>query len=199
MVKKSFFCLIITILSLSGCIAKSPKPVFKAMDITGAPWGGNFSLNDTQGNSITLASYRGKAVMLFFGYTHCPDECPDTMSKLNIVMHELGPSANHVQVLFATVDPERDTSAVLAHWLHQFNPSFIGLEGTLAQMKKTAADFHIFFSKHYDAPGSKNYSVDHSDIIYVYDTKGRIRLAMPITESSDDMTQDMKTLLSNPV
>lgn len=150
-------------------------PAFRSTDITGAEWAREFSLTDHGGKPRTLADFRGKVVVLFFGYTQCPDVCPTTLAELKSVVEGLGEEGKRVQVLFVTVDPERDTQALLAQYVPAFHPSFVGLRGNADQLARTAKEFKVFFQK---VPGSKpdNYSVDHTAGSYVFDPEGRIRL-----------------------
>lgn len=159
--------------ALAGCGGQGPQ--FKNVDITGADYGKDFALVDHTGKTRTLADFRGKAVVVFFGYTHCPDVCPTTLAELKMVKEQLGPDAERLQVLFVTVDPDRDTQDVLARYVPAFDPGFIGLRGDAAATAKVAKDFKVFYQK---VPGSKpdNYSVDHTAGSYVFDPQGRLRL-----------------------
>ena len=158
---------------LAGCGPSGPK--FKNTDITGADWAQDFALTDQAGKPRTLTDFRGKVVVMFFGYVHCPDVCPTTLAELKSVVEGLGEDGKRVQVLFVTVDPERDTQAVLSQYVPAFHPSFIGLRGSEDQLARTAKEFKVFFQK---VPGSRpdNYTVDHTAGSYVYDPEGRIRL-----------------------
>ena len=148
---------------------------FRSTDITGAEWARELSLTDHTGKSRTLADFRGKVVVVFFGYMQCPDVCPTTLAELKSVVEGLGEDGKRVQVLFVTVDPERDTQALLSQYVPAFHPSFIGLHGNADQLARTAKEFKVFFQK---VPGSRpdNYSVDHTAGNYVFDPDGRIRL-----------------------
>ena len=132
-------------------------------------------------------------VVLFFGYTHCPDVCPTTMAKLNGVMQKLGPEASRVQVLFVTLDPERDTQALLAQYVPAFNPAFLGLYGDAAATDRVAKEFKIYYQK---VPGSSadNYTLDHTAASYVFDPQGRLRLLMSPDLGMDAIAADIKTL-----
>lgn len=150
-------------------------PAFRSTDITGAEWARELSLTDHTGKPRTLSDFRGRVVVVFFGYVHCPDVCPTTLAELKSVVDGLGEDGKRIQVLFVTVDPERDTQAVLSQYVPAFHPSFIGLHGSADQLARTAKEFKVFFQK---APGSRpdNYTVDHTAGSYVYDPEGRIRL-----------------------
>jgi protein SCO1/2 len=173
----------------------TPTATFKATDITGAPWGQDFKLTDHNGQIRTLADFRGSIVAIFFGYTHCPDVCPTTLSDFALAMRELGEDGKRVQVLFVTVDPERDTPELLAKYVPSFNPGFLGLYTDPASLAALAKDFKVVYQKN-TTSGSKNYLIDHSAGTYVYDTKGRLRLLIPYGAGPRDIAQDLKTLLA---
>jgi len=184
-----------TALALAGCTDSSaPKPSFHATDITGAEYGSTFSLTDHHGTPRTLADFRGKVVTMFFGYTQCPDVCPTTLSTMSEVMRQLGPDAERVQVLFVTVDPERDTQALLANYVPQFDARFLGLYGDAAQTQAVAKDFRVFYQKSGDTEGM-NYTVDHVAGTYVFDPAGRLRLYVRHGESAENIAADIKALL----
>jgi protein SCO1 len=177
--------------ALAGC--GGPGTQFKNVDITGADYGKDFSLTDHTGRARTLADFRGKAVVMFFGYTHCPDVCPTTLAELKMVRSQLGPDGERVQVLFVTVDPERDTQGVLAQYVPAFDPSFLGLRADAAATAKVAKDFKVFYQK---VPGSKpdNYSIDHTAGSYVFDPQGRLRLFVRHGNATN-LTSDLRLLL----
>lgn len=185
--------------SLLGCDRPqppaSPAVVFKATDITGAPWGQDFRLTDHNGQTRALADFRGKLVAIFFGYTHCPDVCPTTLSDFALAMREMGEDGKRVQVLFVTVDPERDTPELLARYVPSFNTGFLGLYTDPDSLAALAKDFKVVYQKN-TTSGSKNYLIDHSAGTYVYDTAGRLRLLIPYGAGPRDIAQDLKTLLS---
>lgn len=167
---------------------------FFLTDVTGADFGKTFALNDHHGQPKTLQSYQGKVVLLFFGFTHCPDVCPTSLFKLKQAMDKLGAEANQVQVLFVTLDPNRDTPEKLAQYVPAFHPSFVGLSADEAQIAKVAADFKVVYSKQNE--GSKNYTLDHTAYVYVYDKKSNLRLFYrPDSNTVDQLVQDIKTLL----
>lgn len=179
--------------SLAGC---GPRPAdFKGTDVTGVDWGRDFHLTDTAGKPRSLADFRGKVVVVFFGYTHCPDVCPTTLSDMASVMKRLGKDAQRVQVLFITLDPARDTPALLAQYVPSFNPSFLGLYGGEAKTKETAQEFKVFYQK--QETGSKvGYTLDHSANTYVFDPAGRLRLLFGFGAGVDPMVHDIKELLA---
>lgn len=184
---------LLLVVLLAGCGGGAPK--FKSTDITGAGYGKELSLTDQNGQSRTLADFRGKVVVLFFGYTHCPDVCPTTLAELSQVMRMLGPDADRVQVLFVTVDPERDTPAVLSQYVSAFDSRFLGLYGDAAQTRRAAKEFKVFYEKHKGAaPGE--YSVDHSAGTYVIDPEGRLRLFVGYGKADAGLAHDIRTLLN---
>jgi protein SCO1/2 len=176
----------------SGC---SEPPKFNATDISGVDWGKDFSLTDHTGQTRKLADYRGKAVVLFFGYTQCPDICPTTLATMRDAVGLLGADAARVQVLFVTVDPARDTQQVLAQYAPWFHPSFVGLYADEATIAAMAKDFKIFYAKQPGKdPGS--YSIDHSAASYIFDPQGRLRLTVRHGETPDRIAADLKLLLA---
>jgi protein SCO1 len=185
-------------LLLAVCVAAAcgrEGPQFKNIDITGADYGKDFHLTDHTGKPRQLADFRGKIVMLFFGYTHCPDVCPVTMAQLAQVMKELGGDAGRVQVLFVTLDPERDTREMLAQYVPAFNPDFLGLYGDMTATQETAKAFRVFFQKQ---PGktAEAYTIDHTAGTYVFDTQGRLRLFVRYGQEGADLLSDVRILLS---
>ena len=165
--------------------------------ITGADFGKELALTGHDGKPRTLADFRGKAVVLFFGYTHCPDICPTTLADMAGVMKKLGKDAGRVQVLFVTVDPERDTPAVLSRYVPAFDPSFLGLYGDAAATQRAAKEFKIFYEKRPgSAPGS--YTIDHSAQSYILDAQGRLRLLVRTERIADDLPGDLRSLLGLP-
>ena len=177
---------------LSACSPDGPK--FQGSDITGASFGRDFALVDASGAPRTLADFRGKAVVLFFGYTQCPDVCPTTMAELAQVMKRLGPDADRVQVLFVTVDPDRDTAALLAQYVPAFDARFIGLRGDAEATQRTAKEFKVIYQKQPGkTPGS--YTVDHSAGTFIFDPKGRLRLFVNYGQGPDVFTHDLREIL----
>ena len=171
------------------------KPQFESVDITGANYAHDFHLIDAGGKPRSLADYRGKEVVLFFGYTQCPDVCPTTMAELKTVMQILGPDADRVQVLFVTLDPERDKPALLAHYVPAFDPRFVGLFADEATTAQTAKEFKVFYQR-VPGPTPTSYTFDHTAGTYVFDTNGRIRLFLRQGQSASSIAHDLKQLLS---
>lgn len=171
------------------------KPQFASTDISGADYAKDFALTDHTGKPRTMADFRGKAVVMFFGYTQCPDICPTTMTGMTEAMRLLGEDAKKVQVLFVTVDPERDTQQLLAQYVPAFHPSFIGLYSDPQTIAKTAQAFRVFYQKQ---PGStpSTYTVDHTAGSYVFDPQGRLRLYVKHGEKPELIAGDLKQLLA---
>ena len=171
-----------------------PEPVFRSTDITGADYGKTLQLTDHHGQARTLADFKGKVVTIFFGYTQCPDVCPTALSGMSEVMQQLGPDGDKVQVLFVTVDPERDTPALLAEYVPVFDKRFLGLYGTPEKIAEVAKDFRVFYRKSGDLEG--HYTIDHSAGTYVFDPQGRLRLYVKHAETPDVIAADIKALLA---
>ena len=181
--------------SLLAC-QKSPSavPAFHATDITGASFARDFELPDHNGKTRKLADFRGKVVALFFGYTHCPDVCPTTLSDLASALKSMGADAQKVQVLFVTLDPDRDTPALLQRYVPAFNPTFLGLHPNKEQLKSIASEYKVVYQKN-PSIDKDDYLIDHSAGTYVYDTKGRLRLLIPYGSSVEAIAHDLKALL----
>lgn len=179
-------------LLIAGCGPSGPK--FQNADITGAGYARELSLTDHTGKRRTLADFRGKVVVVFFGYLHCPDICPTTLAHLKSVIEQLGDDGKRVQVLFVTVDPQRDTPQLLAQYVPAFHADFLGLYGDMKQTARVAKEFKVFYQK---VPGSRpdNYSVDHTAGIYVFDPKGRVRLLVK-QGHVDTFATEIRILLS---
>ena len=181
--------------ALAGCGQDSDKPKFQLTDITGVSWGKKLELTDHDGKRRTLQDFKGKVVVLFFGFTHCPDACPTTLAELATVAKELGPDAQRLQVLTVTVDPERDTPEVLRKYVPSFNPSFLGLYGTPAETTAAAKEFKVYVQKQ-PQPGG-GYTVDHSAGTFVFDREGRLRLFGNYGAGAKALLHDIKLLLSS--
>jgi protein SCO1 len=175
---------------------------FKNTDITGATYAQGFALTDHNGTPRTLADFKGRVVMVFFGFTQCPDVCPSTLAEMRSVLSKLGTDAARVQVIFITVDPERDTKELLAQYVPSFNPSFLGLYADPAITLATAKSFKVFYQK---VPGKTpgSYTVDHTAASYVFDAQGKIRLFVRHQLPSDApgaaekrLLHDLKKLLA---
>ena len=179
-------------LGLAGCSPSPPK--FNAVDMTGADYAKDFKLADADGKLRTLADFKGKVVVLFFGYAQCPDVCPTTMAEMTQVKQKLGKDADRFQVLFMTVDPERDTPQIMKAYMQAFDPSFVALIPTPEQLPQVAKDFKVYYKKSEGkAPGS--YTMDHSAASFVYDPQGNLRLYVRYGAGVDAVAADVKTLL----
>lgn len=178
---------------LAACSA-DPKPSFKAVDITGAEYGHDFKLPDTEGKPRSVDDFKGKAVIVFFGYTQCPDACPTTLAEIAEAKRLLGPDGARVQPVLISLDPERDKPDVLKAYVHNFGPDFIALRGTPEQTAAIAKDFKVFYRKvKGSTPGS--YTLDHSAASYVYDPKGRLRLYVRYGGGAQPLADDLKLIL----
>ena len=190
------------LLALAALISACDKPgtggasnSFRAVDITGAEYARNLSLQDPDGKTRTLADFKGKVTVVFFGYTQCPDVCPTTMAELAQVKKSLGADGERVQGVFVTVDPERDTAELLKAYMGSFDPSFVALRGTPEQTAATAKEFKVFYAK---VPGKTegSYTMDHTAGSYVFDTQGKLRLFVRYGSGADALAADLKALLA---
>ena len=171
------------------------QPSFRSVDVTGADFGRELRLTDHTGRARTLADFKGKVTVVFFGFTQCPDACPTTLAELKSVKEQLGNDGDRLQVLFVTVDPERDTPELLAKYVPAFDPSFLGLYGDAEAIARTAKEFRVFYQK---VPGTSpgSYSVDHTVAAYVYDPAGRLRLYVKHGQGADALVHDVRLLLA---
>ncbi len=183
---------------LAACDVKpgagGAKPSFQGIDITGAEYARTLALTDQFGARRTLAEFKGKAVVVFFGYTQCPDVCPTTMAELAQAKKALGADGDRVQGIFVTVDPDRDKPALLKEYLAGFDAGFIGLAGSAAETKAAAREFKVFFAK---VPGKTetSYTMDHTAGAYVFDPAGKVRLFVRYGGGAAAMAVDLKALL----
>ena len=175
---------------LAACSEEQQR--FKSTDITGADYGKSLALTDHNGTQRSLEDFRGKAVVVFFGFTQCPDFCPTTLADIASSLKGLGPEAERVQVLFVTVDPERDTQDVLRKYVTAFDPRFLGLYGDPEATRKAAKEFKVYFEKR---KSGQTYTMDHSAQSYVIDPQGRLRLFVRHERIGQDLTEDLRTLL----
>jgi protein SCO1 len=184
----------VALLGLAGCdIGGRDKP-FNGADLTGASYAQRLALTDQNGQPRTLGDFKGKVTVVFFGYTQCPDVCPATMAELAEVKRSLGADGERVQGVFVTVDPERDTPALLKSYMAGFDPSFVALRGTPEQTQAVAKEFKVFYAK---VPGKEpgSYTMDHSAGSYVFDTNGRIRLFERYGVGPQALAADLKRLM----
>jgi protein SCO1/2 len=183
----------VAVLALTACEPSAPAPTYHARDITGVMPPLAFQLTDGTGAAVTAANYRGKIVLVFFGYTHCPDVCPTTLAKLTQVLKRLGPTADSVRVLFVSVDPARDTPKLLMGYAAAFAPQFVGLTGSDAQLTEVTKRYRVAYRR--EKPGANGeYAVYHSSAIFIFDISGNARLLATGTESVADLTQDLRAL-----
>jgi protein SCO1/2 len=180
--------------SKSGQGPAQAQQAFNAVDLTGADYAKDFSLPDVEGKPRTLADFKGKVVALFFGYTQCPDVCPTTMAELAEVKRQLGADAGKLQVVFITVDPERDTPQVLSAYMANFDPAFVALRPTPDQLAATARDFKVYYKK-VDGTKPGSYTMDHSAATYLYDPQGRLRLYSRYGGGAQPLLSDIKGLM----
>jgi protein SCO1/2 len=180
---------------LPGGAAKEP---FVAVDITGAEYARELSLTDADGKARTLADFKGKVTLVFFGYTQCPDVCPTTLAELAAVKRELGKDGERVQGVFVSLDPQRDTAQILKAYVGSFDPGFVALRGTPEETKTAARNFKVFYAQ---VPGKteSSYTVDHTAGTYVFDAQGRVRLFVRYGSGAEALRHDLKLLLAeNP-
>lgn len=184
-----------TALALFTACQPAPPPAFQTTDITGAAFARDFSLTDHHGQPRTLADFKGKAVALFFGYTHCPDVCPTTLGDFATALQQMGPLAQQVQVIFVTLDPERDTPAVLKQFVPAFNADFLGMTADADGIARVAKEYKVVYQKT-AVQGAGDYLLDHSAGTYVHDPQGRIRLRMAYGSTPDAIAHDLTLLLA---
>ena len=185
-------------LLLAGCDrlsapSQSAGSPFKGIDISGAEYARGFNLTDFNGQRRSLTDFKGRVVMLYFGFVQCPDVCPTALTRAAAVMQRLGPQAVDLQVVFVTVDPERDTPELLREYMGSFDPSFLAMTGSLENIKTTADEFRVYFKK---VPTGSSYTMDHTALSYLFDRQGRIRVVLRHEQSADDYAADVRALLS---
>lgn len=173
----------------------TPRPAFKGVDITGAEYARTLEMSDGDGRPRSLAEFKGKVVLVFFGYTQCPDVCPTTMAELAEVKRSLGADGARVQGIFVSVDPERDTGDLLKAYVANFGPDILGLRGTPEQTRAAAKEFKVFYNK---VPGrtESSYTVDHTAGSYVFDASGKVRLFTRYGSGAQALADDLKILLA---
>ena len=186
-----FACLVGALFACNQSVQVSTK--LYGTDINGAEFAGDFDLFDHHGEERHLKDYQGKVVVLFFGYTHCPDVCPTAMMDMAKMMKVLGDDANQVQVLFVTLDPERDTQEVLAKYVPGFDSRFVGLYGSVKQIEETAKKYKVFYEKK-DLAGRSGYTIDHSAGAYVFDKNGKVKIYFKSGQKPNEMESDLKQL-----
>jgi protein SCO1/2 len=181
--------------ALAGCEPGNPIAPFHAIDITGANYAQDFDLPDTDGRRRHLADFRGRVVLVFFGYTQCPDVCPTTLGELAQVKQALGADGQRVQGIFVTVDPERDSPQILKAYVGAFGGDFVALRGSAEETRTAAKDFKVFYAK---VPGASagSYTMDHTAGSYVFDARGRVRLFTRYGSGAEALKQDLQRLLA---
>lgn len=190
--------LLLAVLLLAACdrLYSAARGPFQGIDVTGGDLGGEMRLTGHDGKPRTLADFRGKVVVVIFGYTNCPDVCPAALADAASTMKRLGEDAKGVQVLFVTLDPRRDTPTLLGQYVPAFDPSFLGLTGDAAATARVAKDFHVYWSERAGST-AENYTVDHSAQVFLLDRNGKVRLLMPPGTAPAAMASDLKVLLNS--
>ncbi|OVZ55514.1 cytochrome c oxidase assembly protein [Pigmentiphaga sp. NML080357] len=170
------------------------KPSFNSTDVSGSDLGTDLSLTDFNGNPRTLQDFKGKVLVVFFGFVQCPDVCPTALAEFKQVKNQLGQDGERLQVVFVTVDPERDTPEILREYVTQFDPSFLGLRGDADATARVAKSFKVFYAK---VPGKEpgSYTVDHTAGVYIYDPEGHLRLFARHNTGAEALTSDIRQLL----
>ncbi len=187
--------LVVATACVIGLAACGEAPRFRGTDLTGADWGRDFSLQDPDGRTRTLADFRGKVVLLFFGFVQCPDVCPTALTRAKEVKRLLGADGEKLQVIFVTVDPERDGAALMREYTAAFDPAFLGLRADLEGTQRAAKEFKVFYEK---VPTGSSYTINHSAMTYVFDAQGRLRLGLRHEQSADEVAGDLRTLMKQP-
>ena len=165
---------------------------YHGINLTGAGWGRDFRLTDADGRERSLADWRGKYVMVFFGFVYCPEVCPTALNRAAEVRNGLGAEKEKVQVITITLDPERDTPADIRNYATAFDPSFVGLWGTPERIREVAKEFHVYYQK---VPAGNSYSIDHTALTYIFDPEGRLRLAMGHKQTTQQYIADLRRLM----
>ncbi|MBC3909789.1 SCO family protein [Undibacterium umbellatum] len=185
---------VLTLLGSMSLLACSRTPVaFNGIDITGAAYAKDFLMRGHDGKDYSLASFKGKCLLIFFGFTQCPDVCPTALSRAVHIRKLLADKAEQLQVVFITIDPERDTPELLAQYMKAFDPGFLALYGDLKQTQDIAADFKVFYQK---VPSGSSYTMDHTSISYVFDAQGKIRLALKHEQTAEQCAADLRALMA---
>lgn len=183
-------------LPLAACQKSGPdKLAFQGIDLTGAEYARTLNLTDQDGRARSLADFKGKVLVVFFGYTQCPDVCPTTMAEVAEVKRSLGADGDKVQGIFVTVDPERDTGQLLKAYMASFDPSFVALRGSAEQTQAAAKEFKVFYAK---VPGktAESYTMDHTAASFIFDTEGRVRVYARYGAGAEPLAHDIKLLLA---
>lgn len=182
---------------LSGCkpTTDTAVPAFRGLDITGVNYGKDFRLTDADGRERSLTDFKGQAVMLYFGFVQCPDVCPTALARAVETRRLLGAAGQRLQVIFVTLDPERDSAEVLKSYMAAFDPSFIALYGDALRTRETADHFKVYYKK---VPTGQSYTLDHSAVSYVFDPAGQLRVVLRHGQTAQDYAHDIALLLKTP-
>jgi len=188
---------IVVLAALVGLVACSSKQApWSLSNITGLMPQLEFSLTDQDGKTVTAANFRGRVAILYFGYTHCPDVCPTALATVRQAIHGLGPDADRVRVLFVSVDPQRDTAAVLKPYVNAFGPEFVGLRGSDDALQALTRRYRVAYS-HEKPDAHGNYTVTHSSALFIFDANGNARLLATSADKAEQITQDLLRLLAS--
>ena len=180
--------------SLAALAACSKKVEYHGIDLSQATFATDFKLKDPAGKERTLADFPNKVVMVFFGFTQCPDVCPTALARAVEMRGIMGADADKVQVVFITIDPERDTPEILKAYTEAFDPTFLGLRGDLTETKATADAFKVFYQK---VPTGSSYTMDHTSLSYLYDTNGKLRVLLRHEQSAQECVEDIRQVMAN--
>lgn len=178
---------------LSACSRTEPLKDINGLSLAQAEMGRDFNLTDAQGKRVSLADFKGKVLVLFFGFVQCPDVCPTSLLRASQVQSLLGADGERVQVAFITVDPERDTPEILRAYTTAFDPSFMALTGTPEEIARTAKEFKVFYQK---VPTGSSYTIDHTALSYVYDTQGKLQMALRHEQTAEEVASDLRKVLA---
>jgi len=192
--RRLFFSAFSAVLAIALVACNPDKPSFKAIDITGADYARGFTLSDHNGQTRSLSDFKGQVVVVFFGYTQCPDVCPTSMTELAEVKRLLGAQGGKLQGVFVTVDPARDTPEMLKAYMANFDPSFLAFIPTPEQLAVVAKDFKVYYKK-VDGKTPTSYTMDHSAGSYVFDAQGNLRLFSRYGSGPQALADDINTLL----
>jgi protein SCO1/2 len=194
---RTLWLALVSLSILSGCTrtADPAVPAFKGLDITGVNYGKDFRLTDADGRERSLADFKGQAVMLYFGFVQCPDVCPTALARAVETRRLLGAAGQRLQVIFVTLDPERDSAEVLKSYMAAFDPSFIALHGNALRTRETADHFKVYYKK---VPTGQSYTLDHSAVSYVFDPAGQLRVVLRHEQTAQDYAHDIALLLKTP-
>lgn len=177
---------------LAGCDTRGQLSYKYGKDLSNKIMGRTFKLKDTDGDTMTLSSFRGLMPMVFFGFTQCPAVCPTTLARAAKIKKLMGRDGDRLQVIFITLDPERDTPQILDAYVKAFDPTFVALYGTLEETKATAKEFDVFFEK---VPAGDTYTLSHTSTSYVFDSRGELRLGLSTSLSAEECTEDLLTVM----